>query len=215
MTPPTGSEWGGGASWCCPSLSTSFALMVKECRRPRRRRRRRRRRPSAAVLHVSRPSFVQRRRRPTGSRSVGRGGCGFDANSCLSNVVWTVFVLRPADGGWANSPSSTRRKNYDFRLSNPRWNLIFANFSLLRVNASRCRFIPVFCFVLFSLASRPTVYHVTPTSCWIRQQPTPIVVFQVHSGKGSSLTALNCSELLTRCLQGLLISPVSAFKLIF
>lgn len=24
-------------------------------------------------------------------RSVGRGGCGFDANSCLSNVVWTVL----------------------------------------------------------------------------------------------------------------------------
>lgn len=85
--------------------------MVKECQRPRRRRRRTRR-PSAAVLHVSRPSFVQRRRRPTGSRrSVGRSVARvFDANSCLSNVVWTVFVLQPADGGWANSPSSMRRR---------------------------------------------------------------------------------------------------------
>lgn len=175
------SEWGGGASWCCPSLSTSFALMVKECRRPRRKRKTPQ--PSAAVLHVSHPSFVQNRLWPTGSWSVEEV-----VGSTLTHVCPMCGLLF---SNLLTAAGQTHR---------PRWEKekTTTSVSWIYNEIVNFWFIPFF-FFLFSRwpAGRLCVYHVTLMSCWIHQQLTPIVVFQVHSGKGSNLIELELQQLWT------------------
>lgn len=83
MTLPTGSEWAGGASRCCPSLSTSFALMVKECRAAKEKKKH----TLTCCCSSSRPSFVGKKKPLRADRKlVDWEVCEFDVHSCRSSV---------------------------------------------------------------------------------------------------------------------------------
>lgn len=215
-------------------VSTSFALIVKECRGgPRKKKTQNNHQPSAAFFHVS-LWICAKRWRPTGSWGGCRSDSGWDTNWSLSNV-WCELYLYPADGGWAKSSSSMAEEKKIFMFVDSEMTFHFANFSLLYLNTSCCESMPL----LFSLclASRLTVYHVTPdvmldspTADWSQPSHSHCSVFETeflaHSGKGSSLTALIWKKKKEGLINtkwwtayvmpsGIFISSVSAVKLFF